>query len=155
MSSTTVQNNSMSPPTQEEILNFLLSEAHTHGYIAGMTDTLEQHHHAVSKELYIRISPFMKAYKVQLSEKLGIQTDIRAQLDTSKRIISIVAIMKESDYLSNLDPIYQWERAFEDLLFKVFPSISTYCIDLSVLSYSEQSPLDRNLITNDYPYVIA
>jgi hypothetical protein len=154
MSSSTMQNNSASFQTQDEILNFLLSEAHTQGYIEGMTDTLEQHHQAVSKELHVRISPFMKAYKVQLSEKLGIQSDIRAQLDTTRRIISIVAIMKEPDYLSNLDNIYLWERAFESLLFQEFPSISTYCIDMSVLSYSAQSPLDRNLVTSDYPYVI-
>jgi hypothetical protein len=154
MSSTAVQNNSVPIPTQEEILTFLLNEAHTHGYIAGMTDTLEQHHQAVSKELHIRISPFMKAYKVLLSEKLGIQADIRAQLDTTKHTISIVAIMKETDYLSNLDNIYQWERAVEGVLFQAFPSISTYCIDTSVLSYSDQSPLDRNLVTSDYPYVI-
>jgi len=154
MSSTAVRNNSVSNQTQEEILTFLLNEAHTHGYIEGMTDTLEQHHLAVSKELYVRISPFMKAYKVQLSEKLHIQADIRAQLDTTKRTISIVAIMKESDYLSNLDNIYSWERALENLLFQEFPSIMTYCIDMSVLSCSEQAPLDRNLVTNDFPYVI-
>ncbi len=154
MNSSTVQNHSASFQTQEEILTFLLNEAHTHGYIAGMTYTLEQHHQTVSKELYYRINPFMKAYKVLLSEKLGIQADIRAQVDTTRHIISIVAIMKESDYLSNLDIIYQWERAFENLLFQVFPSISAYCIDMSVLSYSAQSPLDRNLVTNDYPYVI-
>jgi hypothetical protein len=154
MSTAAVQNDPVPNQTHEEILNFLLDEAHTHGYIAGMTDTLEQHHQVVSKELHFRISPFMKAYKVQLSDKLGIKADIRAQLDTTKRTISIVAIMKEVDYLSNLDNIYQWERALEGLLFQVFTSISTYCIDMSVLTYSDQSPLDRNLVTNDYPYVI-
>jgi hypothetical protein len=46
------------------------------------------------------------------------------------------------------------ERTLEEILFKVFPSISTYCIDISVLTCSDQSPLDRNLVTNDYPYVI-
>ncbi|MDD5672636.1 MAG: hypothetical protein PHC61_00610, partial [Chitinivibrionales bacterium] len=131
MSPATVQNNSSSLQTQEEIFTFLLEEAHTHGYISGMTDTQEQHHQAVSKELHVRIKPFMKAYKGLLAEKLAIQADIRAQLDTTKRTIAIVAIMQESDYLTNLDKIYQWERALEDLLFQVFPSISSYCIDTS------------------------
>jgi hypothetical protein len=153
MNSTAMQNDSVAVPTQEKFIEFLLSEARTHGYIEGMTDTTEQHQQTVSKALYIRICPFMKAYKSILAEKLRIQSDVRAQIDTKKSTISIVAIIKESDYLSNLDGIYQWERAIEYCLFQLFPSISTYCIDSSVLSYSEQSPLDRNLVTNDYPYV--
>jgi hypothetical protein len=104
--------------------------------------------------LYVCIRPFMKAYESILAKKLGIQSEIRAQIDTKKSTISVVAIMKESDYLSNLDSIYQWERAIEYCLFPLFLSISISCIDTGVLTYSEQSPIDRNLVTNDYPYVI-
>lgn len=139
---------------QEVFIEFLLNEARTHGYIEGMTDAVEQHQQAVSKAIHVRISPFMAAYKTLLADKLNIQSDVRAQIDTMKYTISIVAIMQESDYLANLDNIYLFERAVETLLFKSFPSISTYCIDISVLYHSMESPLDRNLVTNDYPYVI-
>jgi hypothetical protein len=154
MNTAILQTDSESISTREKFTKLLLRKAHVNGYIEGTVDSLGQNQLATSEDLCFRISPFMKAYKSSLAEQIKIQSDIRAQIDIEKSVISIAAIMEESDYLSNLDSIYQLEQAFEYLLAESLPSQRMYCIDTSVLTFSEQSPLDRNIVTNDYPYVI-
>jgi hypothetical protein len=140
---------------EEDMLSCLLDEARINGYIQGMTDTTEQHKQTISNVLHSCIPPFMKAYQIVLEKKLNIRANIRAQFNINAHIISIVAIMSEDDYLKYYDNIYLWERAFEDILLKQYPNMYGFCIDISTIPFSDKSPLDQSLITNDFPYVIS
>jgi len=138
---------------EKDRLECLLEEARINGYIQGMTDSLEQNQQAITSVLYACIMPFVKAYQIILNKKMNIKADIRAQFDPNSHTIGIVSIMEESVYLEKFEEIYLWERTFEDILFKQYPNLRGFCIDISVLPYSDKSPLDRNLVTNDFPYV--